>query len=217
MHPPETQLALFAGDDLRGFERWRIRRHLNQCQQCSRDVQALRSLREEVRQVSQELPDHLNWARLSGEITGNIRVGLAAGEAIARFDRPAAKSVKSHSLGWNAAMVLSGATVVVMAVLWVKLPQSDLDHLRSAWQRIRYERIGSVVRIPGITQPAAQDGVTIEAGPSGIEVKQNGNSMSLLHRSSEAAVTVSMQDSAGARYIDSDTGQATMTKVYYAP
>ena len=217
MHPPETQLALFAGDDLRGLERWRISRHLNQCPQCRREVQALQSIRQEVRQVSQELPEHVNWARLSDEITGNIRVGLAAGEAIARFDRPAAKAAKSHPLGWNAAMVLSAATVVVLAVLWIKLPQTDIDHLRSAFQRIRYERIGSVVRIPGITQPAAQEGVTIEAGPSGLEIKQNGNAMSLLHPRSEATVTVSMQGSAGARYIDADTGQATMTKVYYAP
>ena len=50
-----------------------------------------------------ELPNGLNWNRLSQEMTGNIRVGLAAGEAIALFDKPAPAK---HRLGWNAALVV---------------------------------------------------------------------------------------------------------------
>ena len=58
-------------------------------------LEALRDAASQLRQRLQEmtdemadLPNGLNWNRLSQEMTGNIRVGLAAGEAIALFDKP---------------------------------------------------------------------------------------------------------------------------------
>ena len=45
--------------------------------------QALRTASQQVREVAAEIPKDLNWNRLAQEMTGNIRVGLAAGEAIA--------------------------------------------------------------------------------------------------------------------------------------
>ena len=45
-----------------------------------------------------DFPKDLNWNRLAEDMTGNIRVGLAAGEAIARFDRPAGRRASSARL-----------------------------------------------------------------------------------------------------------------------
>ena len=210
-HPSEIQLALFAGGDLAGYwERWRVVRHIAQCPDCQAEVNGLRDASEQVRNVSAELPKDVNWNRLAAEITGNIRVGLAAGEAIARFDKPAARPLR---LGWNAALVLSCATAVFLVAFWISLPQPQAEHLAAALKRIRTERIGSVVRTPA----ASQDDVVLEATSSSIEVKENGRTMSLTHPHSDGAtVSVSLQGSAGVRYVDADSGQVTTNKVYYA-
>ena len=210
-HPSEIQLALFAGGDLAGYwERWRIVRHIAQCQACQTDVKSLRTMPEQVRQAAPQLPKDLNWTRLAEEMTGNIRVGLAAGEAIARFDRPAKRPLR---LGWNAALVLTCATGIFLVAFWTSLPQPQAQHLTAAFKRIRAERIPSFVRTPA----PLQDEVVLEATSSSIEVKENGRTMSLTHPHSDGAtVSVSLQGSAGVRYVDADTGQVTTNKVYYA-
>jgi len=210
-HPSETQLALLAGGDLAGYrERWRVTRHVAQCGDCQADVKSLRDASEQVRGLAAELPKDLNWNRLAAEMTGNVRVGLAAGEAIARFDKPAARPLR---LGWNAALVLTCATAVFLVAFWISLPQPQVEHLMAALKRIRVERIGSFVRTPA----PLQDEVVLEATSSSIEVKENGRAMSLTHPHSDGAtVSVSLQGSAGVRYVDADTGQVTTNKVYYA-
>ncbi|HTS48713.1 MAG TPA: hypothetical protein VMH05_12260 [Bryobacteraceae bacterium] len=210
-HPSETQLALLAGGDLAGYrERWRVARHVAQCGDCQAEMNSLRDASEQVRGLAAELPKDLNWNRLAGEMTGNIRVGLAAGEAIARFDKPAARRLR---LGWNAALVLTCATAVFLVAFWISLPQPQAEHLMAAFKRIRTERIGSFVRTPA----PPQDEVVLEATSSSIEVKENGRTMSLTHPHSDGAtVSVSLQGSAGVRYVDADTGQVTTNKVYYA-
>ena len=210
-HPSETQLALLAGGDLAGYrERWRVTRHVAQCGDCQAEMNSLRDASEQVRGLAAELPKDLNWNRLAGEMTGNIRVGLAAGEAIARFDKPAARRLR---LGWNAALVLTCATAVFLVAFWISLPQPQAEHLMAAFKRIRTERIGGFVRTPA----PPQDEVVLEATSSSIEVKENGRTMSLTHPHSDGAtVSVSLQGSAGVRYVDADTGQVTTNKVYYA-
>jgi hypothetical protein len=59
--------------------------------------------------------------------------------------------------------------------------------------------------------------VMLEASSSAIEVKENGRTMMLTHpRSDGGTVSISMKGSAGVRYVDADTGQVTINKVYYA-
>jgi hypothetical protein len=211
-HPSEIQLVLFAGGDLaRGWERWRVARHVSQCTDCRRTVEDQRASVRQLQTLAAELPKDLNWNRLAGEMTGNIRVGLAAGEAIARFDRPA--SARPLRLGFNAALVLGCATAVFVAAFWMSLPQQQAQHLVSALERIRTERIGKLVD----RRPAAADEVVLEASSSVLQVKENGGAMSLLNPHSDGAtVSVSMHGSAAVRYVDADTGQVTTNKVYYA-
>ena len=69
---------------------------------------------------------------------------------------------------------------------------------------------------------AQQDRVVLEASQSSIDLTANGNTMSFLSsrsdrsRSGSVAVSVSMQGSARAQFVDADTGQVTINKVYYA-
>lgn len=207
-HPSEIQLALFAGSDLGFWDRWRIQRHVSACSSCEESVQALRAASGQVRELATELPKDLNWNRLSEEMTGNIRVGLAAGEAIARFDKPSSSSGPA-GLRWNAAMVLAGASVVFAAAFWMSLPQPQADHLR----QVLMNRGGSPT---GDHLAQVQENGVIEISRSSIEVKENGRSMSLLHPSGAVTVSVSMRGSAGVRYVDADSGQVTTNKVYYA-
>ncbi len=211
-HPSEIQLALFAGGDLGVWDRWRVRRHVSACSGCDSQVQAFRAASAQVREVAAELPKDLNWDRLSDEMTGNIRVGLAAGEAIARFDKPILGR-GPRRLGWNAALVLAGATAVFGIAFWTSLPQPQADNLLAVFQRIRSGRIGTLVQRTAL----AQDGVVLEASSSLLEVKENGRTLTLMHpRSDGVTVSISMKGSAGLRYVDADSGQVTTNKVYYA-
>jgi hypothetical protein len=210
-HPGEHQLALFAGGDIAGYwERWRISRHVSKCGDCQSEVRVLSEASQQLRCIAPDIPADLNWNRLAEEMTGNIRVGLAAGEAIARFDRPAPRRPR---LGWNAALVLTCATAVFLVAFWMSLPQPQAQHLMAALQRIRVERIGALVK------PAAapQDEVVIEASSASLDVRENDRTMSLTHPHSDGVtVSVSLHGSAGVRYVDADTGQVTTNKVYYA-
>ena len=212
-HPAEAQLALFAGGDLGRWDRWRLARHIAACEECRREAQAFREGAGELRELAgemPELPNNLTWNRLAQEMTGNVRVGLAAGEAIALFDKPA--PVKPR-LGWNAALVLFGATVVFAIAFWISLPPQQADHLLASLQRIRTERLGMLIR----SASASPAETMVEASSSGIEVKENGRSLSLMQpRSDGATISVSMEGSAGVRFVDADTGQVTTNKVYYA-
>lgn len=208
-HPDGIQLALFAGDDLGLWERWRVGRHVSGCDLCTRAIQELQAGREQVRELADSMPEGVNWSRLTEEMTGNIRVGLAAGECIAGFEkRPrAAKS----GLAANAALVLACASVVAVAALWIELPKQETDHLISSLKSIRFERIGKVIG----GAPLRASDVVLEASPFSIGIKENGGALTLLHPQG-ASISVDMQGSAGVRYIDADTDQVTTNRVYYA-
>jgi hypothetical protein len=212
-HPTEAQIALLAGGDLGRWERWRAARHVAGCAECHHEIQALRQASTQLRELAAEmpeLPNGLSWNRLSQEISGNIRVGLAAGEAIALFDKPARSKPR---LGWNAALVILGATLVFGIAFWTSLPAQQAEHLLASLKRIRTERIGTVIH----SAAGAPEEAVVEASSAGIQVKENGRTLSLMQpRSDGATVSISMQGSAGVRFVDADTGQVTTNKVYYA-
>lgn len=215
-HPSETQIVLFAGRDLSRWERWRLARHIRHCSECRQQVQALHESRQQLRSLASEtadLPAGLNWNRLAQEMTGNIRVGLAAGEAIAVFDRPLRRKSR---LGWNAALVILGATVIFAIAFWTSLPPQQAQHLLASLNRIRTERIGTLVHSANAVPAIGPEDVVIEASSSSIQVRENGRALSLIPQSDGATVSVNMQGSAGIRFVDTDTGEVTTNKVYYA-
>jgi len=217
-HPAQAQIALFTGGDLGRWERWRVARHMARCAECRHEAQALRDASSQLRELTHQTPDlpnGLNWNRLADEMTGNIRVGLAAGEAIALFDKPLRSR---HRLGWNAALVALGATVIFGVAFWTSLPPQQAEHLLASLQRIRTERIGTLLHSATATTGAglSSEEVILEASSSSIQVRENGRAMSLIPHSDGATVSVSMHGSAGVRFVDADTGQVTTNKVYYA-
>jgi hypothetical protein len=225
-HPLQSQLALFAGDELGWMETWAVRRHLLACAGCRRQVADFSQDRQVVRDLSAELPAGVDWERLSGEMAGNIRVGLAAGEAISAFDPPAdLKTVRTRPVWfqWNAGWAVAAASVVFAAGFWINLPRPQAEHLLTSLRSIRFERIGRiglvhVGKVPQSDSGNAGNDVLMEASRASIEVWGNGASLSLLNpRSDGPTISVSTQGSAGARYIDPDTGQVTINQVYYAP
>lgn len=207
IHPTHSELALFTGNDLGFWMQRRTGRHVLNCSQCQVEVNALQQARAGLIDLNAELPAGLNWSRLSQEMTGNIRVGLAAGECVAGFEKSA--HFGRPRFRYTAA-ILACAMVLITGSLWVNLPSSQRNLLVDAFSRIRWERIGPM-RSP------AQDSVVLEASPLSIEVKMNGRALSLTHPHSDGGtVSVNMQDSAGVRYVDADSGQVTINKVYYA-
>jgi hypothetical protein len=223
-HPVPVQIALFAGGDLAGWKRWLVSRHVAGCQECRDEVQGLRDAASQLRELADEMPElpgSLNWNRLAEEMIGNIRVGLAAGEAIALFDKPlrGRRRLGLHMgwrLSWNAALVIMGATAIFAVAFWTSLPPQQAQHLLASLQRIRTERIGTFLHSSIATAVATPEGVILEASSSGIQVRENGRAMSLIPHSDGATVSVSMHGSAGVRFVDADTGQVTTNKVYYA-
>ncbi len=147
-HPSEMQLALLAGGDLPAWERWRMRRHVSGCADCGGALEALRMATSQVRELAAEMPKDVNWNRLADEMTGNIRVGLAAGQAIARFDKPLA--VRRPRLAWNAGTVVACATLLFVCAFWASIPRPQAEHLVEALKRIAVHGGGNAVQQAGL-------------------------------------------------------------------
>ena len=81
-HMKDTDLALYATGDLRPWQRAVVHLHVRQCERCSQTVEEFRADGRALRDAAAGLPDGVDWARLSAEMTANIRVGLAAGECV---------------------------------------------------------------------------------------------------------------------------------------
>jgi len=76
-HPNESDLALYAGNDLSRFARLRVDWHLRTCGKCQQEVTEFSSQRAETLRNAPE--PEVNWDRLAAEMKANIRLGLEAG------------------------------------------------------------------------------------------------------------------------------------------
>jgi hypothetical protein len=141
----------------------------------------------------------MDWDRLAAEMTGNIRVGLAAGECVASApDRP-------RQWAWRPALAVLGLTAVVISGWWLNFPLEQRQSLTRGIGRVW----NSDSRVP------ADASVYLEMNRAGIQLKENGSAMTLLHPSGvPSVISVSTQGSMRARYVDADTGQITITNVY---
>ena len=203
-HPGELELALYAGNDLGFLARTRVAMHLRACTDCRYAVEGLQFERDHLREISDELPTEVNWKRLSQEMTANIHVGLAAGECVA----PIHARPKLHN--WRLATALTAAMLVVTAAMWQSLPPDSRSRFT--------HNVLSMVWVKGQVPIAPAENIYLEAGPRSIGLMEGTRSMSLLtaREDTAVAVTVSTQGSVGARYVDPDSGQVTINKVYYA-
>jgi hypothetical protein len=184
-HPGEMELALYAGHDLGWMDRIRVHWHLKSCSRCAEEVNSFESVSFEARSAVDQIPASLNWNRLAAEMTANIHLGLEAGECVGP-----APIAKPERMGWRAAVVMASMTVILFAAWWLNPPRG---------------REVAIHRAPA----------EIRTAPEGIEVKENGSALTLLHtRGQQTPIIVSTPGSLRARFVDADTGQVTINNVY---
>ena len=99
-HPSEADLALFAGGELGPLARWRIEKHLTDCDGCRETVSDFFHLQSEISELS-DLPS-LDWSALAG------RIKLAVADA---------QSAPRREQRWFLARPLVVGTGLAMATL----------------------------------------------------------------------------------------------------
>jgi hypothetical protein len=204
-HPAQFDLALYASGDLPAWQRPLLGLHAARCADCRGWVAAYRADRESVRHLAGEMPLGVNWDRLAAEMSANVRVGLAAGECVApRVRKPALAA------GWRVAAVAVGVTILLMSAWWLNMPRAESVALGRAIKKIAQARPwrGGILALE-------DQGPMVEISAAGIQLQQNGGTLGMSQgKERPVSVTLSVQGSARARYIDADTGQVTITGVY---
>jgi hypothetical protein len=199
-HAAESDLALYVSGDLALWHSALVRAHLAGCGRCRGLVESYRADRARIREAVDGMPEDVDWDRLAAEMTANIRVGLAAGECVA--PRPE----KAVVWGWRPAAVMAGAAVLLAGAWWLNMPPAETRALDRVVRSIWHVRGGGALE---------ERGPVVSASSSGIELRENGSALAVSQGAARpVAVSVSMQGSASARYVDADTGQVTITSVY---
>jgi hypothetical protein len=197
-HPSESDLALYAGNDLGRLARLRLDWHLRSCGKCQQEVTEFSSLRADMVRTAPE--PQVNWDRLAAEMKANIRLGLEAGECI-NIVQPAPRG---HS-PWAWAALMTAALIAVAAggEFWINHPWSaDPAKVRLA--------AGAAAGV------AARD-IVLEVKGGGIQIRDGSAVMSELsnRNGGEAVYSVNAQGGVGASYVDRETGMATVDNISY--
>jgi hypothetical protein len=200
LHPSIEDLALFSRGDLNRIAGWRTARHVRHCAKCEDLCGRFRAAVEEVqRRASQQsltgFEASANWGRLEREMVGNIKVGLAAAACI--------EHVPHRTFhGWRGAAAVAGLSLVFVTGWWMNVPRRDT------------EKVVTAIRT-AFTPPQSASGTILQTTSDGIAVRSQGAMLTLLHPSaSDVTVSVNGTSSVGARYVDDETGQITITNVY---
>ena len=192
-HPAETDLALLAGGECGLLTRMRLNRHVARCGDCRDTVASFSDLRSETRLAGEDIVPDVDWQRLAGEMRANVRLGLAAGECVreAPVSERGWKPRLASGLVSKLAFGMAGVVLLVGAGFF-------LDGL-----------------LPHKGLPGSAHAAVLESSGSGIAVRTDSGSMTLLNHGDVAGdQTVSAQGAIRATYVDGDTGAVTITSVY---
>lgn len=197
-HPGAPVLALFSSGDLTWREMWRMRRHVNRCEECERQVAEFRAAKAELRREAQSetltaFEAIADWSVLEREMLGNIAVGVAAARCVDKVHNGRSFLLK--------ATAVAGLTALFVAGWITHIPREETMHLAA-----------SIRQIIGLGRPEII-GAQLKTTPDGIAVRAQGATLTILHPPS-AVVSVSGPSSVSARYVDEDSGEVTITKVY---
>jgi hypothetical protein len=198
LHPSIETLALFSASDLRLAVRWRVRRHVSRCSDCQQHVTQLRAAKVELRReaATQTLTGFeaiADWGRIEREMLGNIAVGVAAARCIDNVGRKRALVSRA---------VLVTALITLFVIGWMThIPQEQRQHLGE-----------SLAQAFGLRH-SVPDGTILRSTPDGITVRAQGATLTILNPNS-AVFSVSGHSGVAARYVDDESGQVTITKVY---
>lgn len=200
LHPSIEDLSLFSRGDLNRIARWRTARHIRHCAKCEQLCREFQSAVEEVQRLASQqsltgFEACVNWSRLEREMVGNIKVGLAAAACI--------EHVPHRTFhGWRGAAAVAGLTAVFVTGWLMNVPRRDT------------EKVVTAIRT-AFTPPPSGTGTILQTTSDGIAVRSQGAMLTLFHPSaSDLTVSVNGTSSVGARYVDDETGQVTITNVY---
>ena len=188
-HPTETDLALYAGNDLARLARLRVDWHLRTCGKCQQEVTEFSSLRAETARNAAE-PD-VNWDRLAAEMKANIRLGLQAGECIGPV-----RTREPIRANWSWP-ILATAALLAIAVggeLWI------------------HQSFPLPKRGPAQAAVSPSRGVILEVEENGIRMSNGGNITSEFRKPADTPVvySVNAQGGVGASYVDPESGIVTV-------
>lgn len=186
-HPDQATLALQAGGDLGFFARWRVERHLADCDRCRSEVDAFAALREISPELG-EIPE-VPWNRLAGEMKANIRLGLAAGECVRAGDPP----LRDTPLFAGARALVAVASIAALMVTGIMLERpapvavaDDGTVVQPMPDGIQFSKGGQALRLMNSDQVDPQQRVTYSSSAEG---------------------------SVRARYVDRSTGYVTINNL----
>ena len=186
-------------------------------------VHSFQESRETLSGIMHRLPAELDesspeWQRLSAEMAANIHLGLEAGECVSRV--PSFRAQRSHTLRraswspisnwrpvWAGAGIATAAVLLIGSAWWLNLP-TDAALLGRTFERL-------VGREPLASANPESRGALVQTSTKGIEFHENGGSLGMnLNGTAPTYTSVSFEGSASASYVDLDTGQVTVAKVY---
>jgi len=198
-HPSLQALALYSNGDLPWLMRLKLGGHVRNCARCEEQVARFRSARKELNreagtQTLTGFESITDWTRLEREMLGNIAVGVAAARCIDNVRT-------SRTLVWRAAGASVGLAILFFTGWFANIPSDKKEHLTA-----------SIRRSIGIESPQIT-GSVVETTPQGIAVRTQGATLTILHPPS-AVVSLAGSSSLGARFVDEQTGQVTITNVY---
>jgi hypothetical protein len=198
-HPSSRTLALYSRSDLKWFGRWQIGRHVAKCSYCDGQVARFRAARSELKREAETqtltgFEAIADWTRLEREMIGNIAVGIAAARCIEKVGR-------GRIFAARGAWVAAGLAVLFAVGWFTNVPSEQRTHLTA-----------SIRRSVGIEGPQIA-GSIVQTTPEGIAVRTQGATLTILHPPS-AVVSLAGSSSLGARFVDEESGEVTITNVY---
>jgi len=193
-HPSVEKLALYDGGELSWLDHLILRRHVTGCAQCQAEVEMFRGAAVAVREETEEIPAGVQWDRLAAEMRANIRVGIAASDAISAYGKPN-DAGPVQGMPWRMAVLTFGLVLMVTVGYWLNAVKKS-------------EQIAAMRPPDPVVAEASERGVGMSDGSKELVLQSPKTNVRA------AIVTVSTVGSAGARYVDEDTGQITVNNVY---
>ena len=202
LHPAVETLALYSAGDLPLFTRLRLRQHVARCEDCEQQVLLFRSAigemkREAGAQTLTGFEAIAHWPELEREMMGNIAVGLDAALCIENVGR-------KRAFFYRFAMA-AGLAVLFAAGWMTHIPREETNRLLASLR-------GAAGGVMGMEKPRYM-GTVLRSTPGEIAVRTQGATLTMPHPAS-AVISLSGRSGVSARYIDEETGQVTITKVY---
>jgi hypothetical protein len=230
-HPEAHELALFVSRDLSAWRNFAVGRHMAACGSCRREVALLVKASSAFASEVEMIPGGAaGWDRLATEMRANIRLGLEAGECIGDAlhsdkdmadERPA-----GWYAGWNPARWWNSSRLgewLQLDANWVRVVSASAAVVLVStgiwwWQHEEATPMSSYFRsepVVAVEETAPEGDVVFRTVIDGLQVERGGRSLTLAHTGRAAtALTVSLNGSMTAKYVDDDTGQVTIHHVY---